>query len=97
MHTFLRFVRRTVAPALVVGLIVGWSAESAAAGAAPAKPTIRIKTGITKPLTDETGTHDLPLAGLRASAAVLFVRQILSSIRLTHRARGRCWTAADVL
>jgi hypothetical protein len=56
MQNLSRFLRCTVAPALAAWLLLGCVADSAAADAAPAKGTIRIKTGITKPLTDETGT-----------------------------------------
>ena len=54
-----RFPMRLLRPpfpiALALSLLVATAAFSPAAAPTPARPTIRIKTGITKPLTDESG------------------------------------------
>lgn len=51
----MHFPRRFVFSLALASLLVGGALIVHAADAATKRPTIRIKTGITKPLTDETG------------------------------------------
>ena len=56
MHCAKFFTRWSILPVVAAALTLGGATGSAlAADPAPARPTIRIKTGIEKPLTDEAG------------------------------------------